>query len=41
MKHLIYYLLLYEIDNIRIWRDVELVNCCSYVNIGCFCMIVW
>ena len=50
MKHLICYLLryllrylsLYEVNNIRIWRYVELADCCSYVNMSCFlyvCMI--
>ena len=36
MKHLFYYLLLYEMNNIRIWHYVELADCCSYVNIRCF-----
>ena len=27
---------LYEMDNIRIQRDVELADCCSYVNTRCF-----
>ena len=36
MKHLFYYLLLYEMNNIRIWHYVELADCCSCVNIRCF-----
>lgn len=36
MKHLIYYLLLYEMNNIRIWNYVELADCCSCVNTRCF-----
>ena len=40
MKHL--YLSLYEMNNTEIWSDVELADCCSYVNMSCFlyvCMV--
>ena len=36
MEHLICYLSLYEMNNTWIWHDVELADCCSYVNISCF-----
>ena len=34
-------LLIYEVNNTVMRHDVELADCCSYVNIRCFCTMVW